>query len=153
MAYPQYPQYSYQDLQVLVPQDPFASYTSDAQRSKTPTSLLNHAAHSPGGPLSTPPLSRNASRGPDPLAEQVPEQMIYDDAFGSLSNSPTSVRTPDHDAFEFDLLDSQSLRNFYNQNDIMTTTHASHATIPATETNMYTFNDQSKSLVSSNDMY
>src|SRR6478735_1666012 len=29
-----------------------------AQRSKTPTSLVNHTGLSPGGPLSTPPMSR-----------------------------------------------------------------------------------------------
>ncbi|KAF1949598.1 hypothetical protein CC80DRAFT_255834 [Byssothecium circinans] len=137
-----YQQYAYQQPQVLVNPNVFVGYGPDAQRSKTPTSLINHTGHSPG-PLSTPPLSRHASQAPEPLPEQVPEQMIYDDSFGSLSNSPTSVRTPDHDSFEADMLDSQSMSEFYhNQNAMMTTTQVSRGSIPAMETNMYTYNEQ-----------
>ncbi|KAF2645997.1 hypothetical protein P280DRAFT_532481 [Massarina eburnea CBS 473.64] len=141
---PQYSPYPFQDPQVFVNPQAFVGYDPDAQRSKTPTSLVNHTGRSPG-PLSTPPLSRHVSRGPESLPEHGPEQMVYDDAFGSLSNSPTSVRTPDHDSFEVEMLDSQSLRDFYHnhsQNAMMTTTQVSHGPITAMESTMYTFNDQ-----------
>lgn len=146
---PFYPQYSYQEPQVLVNPNVFLDHGPDTQRSKTPTSLINHTGHSPG-PLSTPPLSRRASQGPEPFPDQAPEQMVYDDGFGSLSNSPTSVKTPDHDTFEMemDMVDSHSMRDFYHngsnnhQNVIMTTTQASHAPILALDTDMYTFNQQ-----------
>ncbi|KAJ4344693.1 uncharacterized protein N0V89_012437 [Didymosphaeria variabile] len=79
-----------------------------APRSKTPTSLVNHTGLSPGGPLSTPPpMSRDASRGPDPPPGQYPEQMVYGD---SASNSPTSsVKTPDNDSFEDLALDAHPM--------------------------------------------
>lgn len=63
--------------------------------------------------------------------------MVYDETFSSLSNSPTSVRTPDHDAFEVDLLDSP-LRDFYNeQNVIMNSTQGTTMPIMA-----YSYNEQ-----------
>ncbi|KAF2185062.1 hypothetical protein K469DRAFT_726934 [Zopfia rhizophila CBS 207.26] len=80
-------------------------------RSKTPTSLINHTGHSPG-PLST-PQSRNNS--------QPPEPMNWDDVPDSLSTSPTSVRTPDNDSFEVEMLDaSNDMRNFYENENIAT---------------------------------
>lgn len=128
--------YHYQEEpEVLLTHNVFGYGHPDAQRPKTPTSLINHTGHSPG-PLSTPPLSRDASRGPDPLPDQPPGQMLYDDGFGSLSNSPTSVRTPDNDSFEVEMLETQSMRDFYqNQNGGMTT-QASHGALPAIDTNM-----------------
>lgn len=66
----------------------------DARRSKSPSSLVNHAGYSPG-PLSTPPMSRNPSQPPED-----PEQMVLDDSIDSQSDSPTSVRTPDRDSLD-----------------------------------------------------
>ncbi|CAI6341430.1 unnamed protein product [Periconia digitata] len=135
-----YAPFQYQDSQVNP--EVFVGYgPGDAHRSKTPTSLINHPRYSPG-PLSTPPLSRNASQAPESLSDQPPEQMVYDDSFGSLSNSPTSVRTPDHEAFEVEMLDSP-LRDYYNnQNGGMASTHVAPGTIPAMDATMYAFTDQ-----------
>ena len=102
------------------------------QRSKTPTSLVNHTGLSPGGPLSTPPMSRDASRGPEPLPPQFPDQMVYD---GSASNSPTSVRTPDNDSLEELVLDTHSLRNFYHDNRAMMPAQLSPQTLTAADDN------------------
>lgn len=111
--------YHYQEQpQVFFTSANTLGYTQyDAQRSKTPTSLITHPGHSPG-PLSTPPQSRNPSQPP----EQAPDQMIWDDAVGSQSNSPTSVRTPEDDSFDMEMLDAD--RNGYYQNptgEVMTT--------------------------------
>ncbi|ORX97545.1 hypothetical protein BCR34DRAFT_496762 [Clohesyomyces aquaticus] len=84
-----------QQPQVLLAANAFGYGQYDPQRSKTPTSLINHTGHSPG-PLSTPPQSRNASQPP----EQAPGQMIWENARGSPSDSPTSVKTPDNDPFD-----------------------------------------------------
>ncbi|KAF1971213.1 hypothetical protein BU23DRAFT_196677 [Bimuria novae-zelandiae CBS 107.79] len=103
-----------------------------ARRSKTPTSLVNHTGLSPGGPLSTPPMSRDASRGPEHLLGQYPEQMVND---GSASNSPTSVRTPDNDTFEDFMLDSNSMREFYQGNRGMMMTQVSQRPLTSVDNN------------------
>jgi hypothetical protein len=132
-----YPQYQEQP-QVYIAANPYGygQPTGNAQRSKTPASLINHTGHSPG-PLSTPPPpSRNASQGPEPLPEHA-EQMVYDDPFGNCSDSPTSVRTPDDTNFEVDMLDSQSMRDFYHTQNGAMTTQVSQSGLPALETNMF----------------
>jgi hypothetical protein len=103
-------------------------------REKTPTdSLINHSGHSPIPLTTTPPLSRNTSRPPEPPRDQPPDHMLWDN--GSLSNSPTSVRTPDGESFEVDMLDSDVL-NFYNQNGVSMSTQVTHNAIPAMDSNM-----------------
>lgn len=115
-----------------------------AQRSKTPTSLVNHTGLSPGGPLSTPPMSRDASRGPDPPPGQYPEQMVYGD---SPSDSPTSVKTPDNDHFDELTLDAHPMRGAYQANGSMITTQVSQGPLTAVDQDMLftargTFTDQ-----------
>lgn len=111
---------------------PYGQPTGNAPRSKTPASLVNHTGHSPG-PLSTPPPpSRNASQGPEQLPEH-PEQMVYDDAYGNLSDSPISAKTPDD--FEVDMLESPML-DFYPTHNADMTTQVSQSGLPALETNM-----------------
>lgn len=115
-----------------------------AQRSKTPTeSLLNHTGLSPG-PLTTPPHSRNPSQPPESIHEQPPEQMLYDN--GSVSNSPTSVKTPDGDSFEVEMLDVE-MRNFYDQNFHAMSTQAPNHTVPVTDHGMYFSNEGTAFLV------
>jgi hypothetical protein len=58
--------------------------------------------------------------------------MLWDD--GSLSNSPTSVKTPDGESFEVEMLDSD-VRNFYQQGASMST-QVSHNAIPAVDQSM-----------------
>ncbi|KAF2624348.1 hypothetical protein BU25DRAFT_461211 [Macroventuria anomochaeta] len=137
------PQYQYQSQQFLYEQ-PFELAQNVARRSKTPTdSLINHTGLSPGGhspgPLITtpPPLSRNPSQQPVPLQEQLPEQSFWDN--GSFSNSPTSVRTPDNDSFEVEMLDSD-IGRFYQDTNIMST-QSSHNNVPAVDSTMF-FSDQ-----------
>lgn len=138
MAYYQtYPQYQEQP-QVFIASDAYGygQPTGNAQRSKTPASLINHTGHSPG-PLSTPPpLSRNASQGPEQLPAHA-EQMVYDDAFGNYSDSPTSVRTPDDNNFEVEMLDSQSLRDFYQTQNGAISTDVSQGGLPAFSTTTF----------------
>jgi hypothetical protein len=109
----------------------------DYQRPKTPTSLINHSGFSPG-PLSTPPMSRNTSQPPEQLPDQPPDPMTWDDVPGSTSESPTSVKTPDDEAFEFDMLDaSDEMRDLYEaSNAAMMTTHVSNQALPALDTTM-----------------
>ncbi|CAO2648964.1 Nn.00g099130.m01.CDS01 [Neocucurbitaria sp. VM-36] len=108
----------------------------DTRRSKTPTdSLINHTGLSPGPLTTTPPLSRNPSQPPEPSRDQLPDQMLWDN--GSLSNSPTSVRTPDGESFEVEMLDSESIRNFYHQNGNTMSTQGSHNAIPAVDSSMF----------------
>lgn len=135
-TYDQY--YHYSDQNVVLATNAFPYVQYDSQRSKTPTSLINHSGHSPG-PLSTPPGSRNPSQPP----EQPPDQMIWDDVSGSLSNSPTSVRTPDNDSFEAEMLDApEAMRTFYqNQNGAMASTQMSQDSIPSIDSTFY-FPDQ-----------
>ena len=61
--------------------------------------------------------------------------MLWDN--GSLSNSPTSVRTPDGESFEVEMLDSESIRNFYHQNAVNMSTQVSHNTVPAMDTSTF----------------
>lgn len=77
-------------------------------------------------------MSRNPSRGPEPLPAQFPDQMVYD---GSASNSPTSVRTPDNDSLEELVLDPHSLRDFYQGNRPMMSTQLSPETLTAADDN------------------
>jgi hypothetical protein len=140
--------YPYQDQsEVFIASNPYGygQHTGTVQRSKTPTSLVNHTGHSPG-PLSTPSVSRNASQGPEQLPDHA-EQMVYDDTYGNFSDSPTSVRTPDDNNFEVEMLDTQSMRDFYHTQNGAMTTQVSNARLPALETNMFltpqdTYTDQ-----------
>jgi hypothetical protein len=139
----QYQHYSQQHFHI----DPHAFEYDQygTRRSKTPTdSLLNHDGHSPCPLTTTPPLSRNTSHPPEAFHNQPFEQMVCDS--GSLSNSPTSVRTPDGESFEV-TLDSESMRNFYHQNGNAMSTQGSQNAIPATDSSMFftahgTFTDQ-----------
>jgi hypothetical protein len=117
------------------------------QRSKTPTdSLLNHTGLSPGPLATPPPLSRGPSQQPELL--QDPEHMLWDN--GSSSTSPTSVRTPDGESFEVEMLDSESMRNYYHQTGNNVASHTPHNALPAMDSNMLftahgTFSDQGMS--------
>ncbi|KAH8731520.1 hypothetical protein GQ44DRAFT_767385 [Phaeosphaeriaceae sp. PMI808] len=131
-------QQQYQHFQQPLFVDPhtftFGHY--DARREKTPTdSLINHSGHSPIPLTTTPPISRNPSRPPEPLRDQPPDHMLWDN--GSLSNSPTSVRTPNDESFEVEMLDSESIRNFYHQNGASMSTQVSHNGIPAVAPGMF----------------
>lgn len=135
------PQFQYQPQQLFC--DPYTSdfAQNDSRRAKTPTdSLINHTGLSPGGyspgPLITtpPPLSRNPSQQPVPSKDQLPEQIFWDN--GSFSNSPTSVRTPDNDSFEVDMLDPD-MRSFYHQDSSAMSTQASQNDVPAMDPNMF----------------
>ncbi|EUC35454.1 hypothetical protein COCCADRAFT_24635 [Bipolaris zeicola 26-R-13] len=114
------------------------------QRSKTPTdSLVNHTGHSPGPLATPPPLSRGPSQQPELL--QDPEHMLWDN--GSSSTSPTSVRTPDGDSFEVEMLDSDSMRNYYHQNGNTVASQTSPTGLPTMDSSMLftahgTFSDQ-----------
>lgn len=116
-------------------------------RDKTPTdSLINHTGLSPIPLTATPPHSRHASRPPEPSGEQLPDHMLWDD--GSLSDSPTSVRTPDGESFEVEMHDSD-IGNFYSEGMNMST-QSSHNAIPAVDQSMMltsqnTFSDHSMS--------
>lgn len=115
-------------------------------REKTPESLVNHSGYSPTPLTATPPLSRNPSRPPEPLRDQPPEHMLYDD--GSLSNSPTdSVKTPNDESFEVDMLDDTDVRNYYQ--GVSMSTQVSHNVIPAMDQSMLlpngTFSDYGRS--------
>lgn len=59
--------------------------------------------------------------------------MVFDDAGGSLSNSPASVTTPDDGNFDFEMLDaSESMSSLYQQrNPAMLPSQASQASMPA----------------------
>ncbi|KAJ4986571.1 hypothetical protein SVAN01_07880 [Stagonosporopsis vannaccii] len=138
------PQYPYQPQQFFYEQSAFELAHNDARRSKTPTeSMINHTGLSPGsyspGPLITtpPPLSRNPSHQPVTLQEQLAEQSLWDNS--SFSNSPTSVRTPDNDSFEVEMLDSD-IGRFYQDTNIMST-RSSQNSIPAVDSTIY-FTDQ-----------
>jgi hypothetical protein len=111
----------------------FAIGQYDTRREKTPTdSLINHSGLSPGPLTATPPLSRNTSRPPELPRDQPPDHMLWDD--GSLSNSPTSVRTPNDESFEVEMLDSE-VRTYY-QNGVDMSTQGAHHGMPATDQNM-----------------
>jgi hypothetical protein len=110
--------------------------------------MINHSGLSPAnyspGPLITtpPPLSRNPSQQPLPAKEQVPDQVYWDN--GSFSNSPTSVRTPDNDSFEVEMLDNPDMRSFYQQDSNIMSTQASHNNVQAVDSTMF-FSDQGMS--------
>ena len=105
------------------------------EREKTPTdSLLNHTGLSPLPLTTTPPLSRHPSRAPEPLPNHAPEQLLYEYEDGSLSDSPTSVRTPDGESFEVEMLDSEPpMHHFYHQGALGMSTQVSHNTILAAD--------------------
>ncbi len=126
----------YQDHQLFIDPHAFTFNQYDAPRSKTPTdSLINHSGLSPGPLTTTPTSSRNHSQPPDPPRDHPPDQLLWDS--GSLSNSPTSVRTPDCDSFEIDMLDSESMRNFYHQTENTMSTQSPHSAIPALDSSMF----------------
>lgn len=114
----------------------YGFYDTTAVREKTPTdSLINHTGLSPIPLTTTPPLTRNHSNQPEPLHDQPPDQLLWDN--GSFSDSPT-VRTPDGESFEVEMLDSESaMRTFYQQNDPVMTTQVAHNTIPAVDQNPF----------------
>jgi hypothetical protein len=119
--------------QLYVDPHAFAIAQYGVPREKTPTeSLINHSGHSPIPLTATPPLSRNPSRPPEPPRDQ-PDQMLWDD--GSMSNSPTSVRTPDGESFEVEMLDTD-MRNYYQQNGMAMSSQESHNAIPAMDSSM-----------------
>lgn len=134
--------YQYFSQQLFVDQNTYlANY--DVGGNKTPTdSLINHTGLSPIPLTATPPHSRHASRPPEPSRDHIPDHMLWDD--GSLSNSPTSVKTPDGESFEVEMLDSD-VRNFYSEGMNMST-QVSHNAIPAVDhsmmlTSQHTFSD------------
>lgn len=131
-------QYQYfHQQQLLFDPHAFSLDQYGAIREKTPTeSLVNHSGLSPGPLTATPPLSRNTSRPPEqlPRDQPAPDHMLWDE--GSLSNSPTSVRTPDGESFEVEMLDTD-MHTFYHQNAAGMTTQASHSAIPAVDPSMF----------------
>ena len=150
------PQYPYQPQQFFYEQSAYDLAHNDVRRAKTPTdSLVNHTGLSPGGhspgPLITtpPPLSRNHSQQPIPSTEQLPEQSFYEN--GSFSNSPTSVRTPDNDSFEVEMLDSD-IGRFYQQDPNMMSTQGPQNNISAVDSAMY-LSDQGRLYARTNIMY
>lgn len=111
----------------------FAQYAT--RREKTPTeSLINHSGLSPITLTNTPPLSRQSSRPPEPPRDPPFDHMLLDN--GSSSNSPTSVRTPDGESFEVDMLDPE-MSNYYHQTSMSMSTQAHHTSIPAVDSNMF----------------
>lgn len=58
--------------------------------------------------------------------------MLYDD--GSLSNSPTSVMTPEPESIEVEMLDEA--HSYYQHNEHIMSTHGSYNTIPAMDSSM-----------------
>jgi hypothetical protein len=58
------------------------------------------------GLVITPPVGRNPSRRLGPPRELPSNHMLWDN--GSLPNSPTSVRTPDSESFEVEMLGSEA---------------------------------------------
>lgn len=60
--------------------------------------------------------------------------MLWDN--GSPSDSPTSLRTPDGESFEVEMLDSESIRNFYHQTGVNMSTQVTHNAIPAVDHGM-----------------
>ena len=147
-----FPQYSYPlQHQFYYQPSAFELAQDVARRSKTPTdSMIIHSGLSPGnyspGPLITtpPPLSRNPSQQPVPNQEQVPDQVYWDD--GSFSNSPISVRTPDNESFEVEMLDNPDMRSFYQQDSNIMSTQASHSNIQAVDSTRF-FSDQGMSSI------
>jgi hypothetical protein len=138
----QYTTYHQQSLYVEPHAFTFTQYGTG--RDKTPESLVNHSGYSPTPLTATPPLSRNPSRPPEPLRDQPPEHMLYDDG---ISNSPTdSVKTPNDESFEVEMLDTD-VRNFYQ--GVSMSTQVSHNAIPAMDQSMLlpdgTFSDYGRS--------
>jgi hypothetical protein len=126
----------YQHYQLPLYTDPpaFPIGQYGTRREKTPTdSLINHTGLSPGPLTATPPLSRNTSRPPELPRELPQDHMLWDD--GSLSNSPTSVKTPNDESFEVDMLDAD-VRTYY-QNGVDMSTQAAHQAIPAMDQSMF----------------
>ncbi|KNG49179.1 fungal zn binuclear cluster domain containing protein [Stemphylium lycopersici] len=122
----------------------YGGHYDGRQRSKTPTdSLINHSGLSPGPLTTTPPVSRGPSQQRE--LPQDPEHMLWDN--GSSSNSPTSVRTPDGESFEVEMLDSESMRSYYHHNGNNMSSQASHNAMPPMDSSMMftdqgTFSDQ-----------
>ncbi|KAF2033851.1 hypothetical protein EK21DRAFT_57779 [Setomelanomma holmii] len=128
-------QYQHFQQPLFVDPHTFAFGHYDTGREKTPTdSLINHTGHSPIPLTTTPPLSHNPSRPPELPRDQPPDHMFWDN--GSLSDSPTSVRTPDGESFEIEMLDSD-VRSFYHQNGVDMSTQVSHNAIPAIDQSMF----------------
>lgn len=129
----------YQDQTLFIDPNEYASFDGqyDFQRSKTPTeSLVNHTGLSPGPLTTSPPLSRNTSQPPESVhGQEPPEQMLWDN--GSLSDSSTSVRTPDGELFEVEMLDNSDVRNFYHQDGNPMSTQSTHQAIPAMDSSMF----------------
>ena len=72
--------------------------------------LINHTGLCPNPLTTTSPLNCSSSRPLEPR-DQPPDQ-IWDN--GRLSNSPTSVRTPDGESFEAEEIYSEPIRNIYS---------------------------------------
>lgn len=128
--------HQFQEQPLYIDPHAFAYSHYDPRRSKTPTdSLINHTGHSPGALTTTPPLSRNPSQPPEPPRDQILEQMLWDN--GTPSNSPSSIRTPDGETFEVEMLDSESMSNFYHQDGNTMSTQSAHDAIPALDSTMF----------------
>jgi hypothetical protein len=131
-----YQYHQYQEPPFFVDPNAFVYSQYGPRRSKTPTdSLINHSGLSPGPLTTTPPLSRNPSHPPELPRDQPPEHLLWDN--GSASNSPTSVKTPDGESFEVDMLDSDSMRAFYHHNVNTMSSQTSHNAIAAMDSNMF----------------
>ncbi|KAH7401763.1 hypothetical protein DE146DRAFT_440794 [Phaeosphaeria sp. MPI-PUGE-AT-0046c] len=119
--------------QLFVDPNAYSLGQYDTGRDKTPTdSLINHTGLSPIPLTATPPYSRHASRQPEPSQEQLFDHMSWDD--GSSSNSPTSVKTPDGESFDADMLDPDQ-HDIYSEAMTMST-QVSHNVIPAVDQNI-----------------
>ncbi|KAI8935748.1 hypothetical protein NX059_007268 [Plenodomus lindquistii] len=104
---------------------------------KTPTeSLVNHPSHSPAPLITTPPISRQPSQLPGLSQDHTSEPLLWDN--GSFSNSPTSVRTPDPDSMEVEILNDSQM--FYTHNSQNMSTQANHGALAALDTSMFISN-------------
>lgn len=139
MSHSSYYQYQNQQEVFVAPNNVFGYVQYDPRRSKSPSSLINHSGRSPG-PLNTPPLNRNDPRGPEPPPDHAPEHMVYDESFGSLSNSPTSVRTPEDTSFEVEMLDLP-MRDLYRDQNGAMSSQVSQGTISPINTTMFLNSD------------
>lgn len=120
------------------------SFEHHGARSKTPTdSLVNHTGLSPG-PLTTPPHSRHVSQPPEASYEQNYEHMLCDN--GSLSTSPTSIRTPDGEYSEVDMREPD-LHFFQQHNMNPIATQGPNSTILANDQDMFLSNQGRTTLV------
>jgi hypothetical protein len=104
-SFTHYPQTDYAGLRKQVPD---TCLTNSA-------ALSTLVANTGFSPVGTGPINTVRARNISQVSDDMDWQEI--NGPGSLSTSPTSALTPDNEAFE-DLLDSESLRNFYQFGDM-----------------------------------